>query len=63
MTLTEEQLQKYRDTNSMLAGMTYEAIVDIKMWLAEKGFINPFDYVDEDTMKEVIGKLNGAKFD
>lgn len=63
MTLPEEQLQKYSYAGVMLAGMTYEAIVDIKMWLAEKGFIRPFDFVDETTMKKIIDKLNGAKFD
>lgn len=32
MTLTEEQLQKYRDSGMMLAGIVYKAIVDFKMW-------------------------------
>lgn len=63
MVKSEEELQKYRENGMMLAGILYEAIVDFKMWLAKKGFINPFDYVDEEMMKEILTKLDGEQID
>lgn len=63
MTISEQELQKYRNSGQMLAGVLYEAIVDFKMWLAKKGFINPFDYVDEKMMKEILEKLDGEQID
>ena len=63
MTISEQELQKYRDNGMMLVGILYEAIVDFKMWLAKKGFIEPFDYVDEETMKDILKKLDGEQID